>query len=120
MVRRHSWKRSLSLTVQQLVDEHEVVLDVLLGDLPEVGLHDVAHLEQELEHHGGVHVLLGDGGQPDVGALDVEEGRARDVRHRGADLGGEGRGGEVWQVVGKRWKSYRFSLYKVCPEKAVY
>ena len=53
-------------TVKQLVDEHEVVLDVLLADLAEVGRHDVAHLVQELKHHGGVDVLLGDGRQPDV------------------------------------------------------
>ena len=72
--------------VQQLVDEHKVVLHVLLGDLAEVGLHDVAHLEQELKDHGGVHVLLGDGRQPDVGALDVEEGGAGDVGHGRADL----------------------------------
>ena len=57
------------LTVEQLVDEHEVVLDVLLGDLAEVALHHLDHLEQELEHHGGVHVLLRHRRQPDVRAL---------------------------------------------------
>ena len=73
-------------TVEQLVDEDEVVLDVLLADLAEVGLHDVAHLDEELEHHGGVNVLLGDGCEPDVGTADVEEGGARDVGDGGADL----------------------------------
>ena len=54
--------------------------------LAEVALHDLDHLQEELEHHGGVDVLLGDGRQPDVGALDVEEGGARDVGDRRADL----------------------------------
>ena len=72
--------------VEELVDEDEVVLHVLLADLSKVGGHDVAHLEQELEDHGGVDILLGDGGEPDVGALDVEEGGARDVGDGGADL----------------------------------
>ena len=73
-------------TVQQLVDQDEVVLDVLLADLAEVGGHHVAHLVEELEHHGGVDVLLGDGRQPDVGALDVEEAGAGDVGDGGAHL----------------------------------
>lgn len=73
-------------TIEQLVDEHKVVLDVLLADLAKVGRHDVAHLVQELEHHGGVDILLGDGRQPDVGALDVEEAGAGDVGDRGAHL----------------------------------
>lgn len=78
--------RVSSPTIEQLVDEHKVVLDVLLADLAKVGRHDVAHLVQELEHHGGVDILLGDGRQPDVGALDVEEAGAGDVGDRGADL----------------------------------
>lgn len=73
-------------TVQQLVDEHKVVLDVLLADFAEVGGHDVAHLVEELEDHGGVDVLLGDGRQPDVGAFDMEEAGAGDVGHRGSHL----------------------------------
>lgn len=73
-------------TVQQLVDEHKVVLDVLLADFAKVGRHDVAHLVEELEHHGGVDVLLGDRRQPDVGTLDMEEAGAGDVGHRGAHL----------------------------------
>lgn len=75
-----------SPTVQQLVDQHKVVLDVLLADFAKVGRHDVAHLVQELKYHGGVDILLGDGRQPDVGALDVEEAGAGDVGHRGSHL----------------------------------
>lgn len=75
-----------SPTVQQLVDEHKVVLDVLLADFAKVGGHDVTHLVKELEHHGGVDVLLGDGRQPDIGALDMEEAGAGDVGHRGSHL----------------------------------
>ena len=50
---------------QELVDQHEVVLHVLLRDLAEVGLHHVAHLQQELEHHRRVHVLLRHRSQPE-------------------------------------------------------
>lgn len=67
------------ITIQELVNEDEVVLDVFLADLAEVGRHHVTHLVEELEHHGGVDVLLGDGSQPDVGALHVEEAGACDV-----------------------------------------
>ena len=49
-------------------------------------LHNVAHLEQELEDHRGVDVLLGDRREPDVGSLDVEEGGSRDVGDGRADL----------------------------------
>lgn len=76
----------LSPTVQELVDEHKVVLDVLLADLAKVGRHDVTHLIEELEHHGGVDILLGDSRQPDVGALDMKEAGAGDVGHRGSNL----------------------------------
>lgn len=72
--------------VQQLVDEHEVVLDILLVDLAEVRLHHLREPDEELEHHGAVDVLLGDRGQPDVGSADVEERRARDVGDGRADL----------------------------------
>lgn len=75
-----------SPTIQQLVDEHKVVLDVLLADLAKVGCHDVTHFVEELEHHGGVDILLGDGRQPDVGALDMEEAGAGDVGDRGPNL----------------------------------
>lgn len=74
------------ITIQKLVDEDKVVLDVLLADLAEVGRHHIAHLVEELEHHGGVDILLGDGSQPDVGALDVEEAGACDVGDGRADL----------------------------------
>lgn len=73
-------------TIEQLVDEHKVVLDVLLADLAKVGCHDVAHLVKELEHHGGVDILLCDRRQPDVGALDMEEAGAGNISHRGPDL----------------------------------
>lgn len=73
-------------TIQQLVDEHKVVLDVLLADLAEIGRHDVAHLVKELEHHGGVDILLGDRRQPDVGTLDMEEAGTGDVGYGGSNL----------------------------------
>ena len=73
-------------TVQQLIDEHKVVLDVLLRDLAEVGLHDTDDLEEELKHHGCIDILLCDGREPDVGSFDVEETRACNVCDRRAHL----------------------------------
>lgn len=55
--------------IQQLVDEHEVILDVLLRDLAEVGLHHLDDLQKELKHHRGVHILLGHSRQPNVCSL---------------------------------------------------
>jgi len=72
--------------VEQLVDEHKVVLDVLLVDLAEVRLHDLREPYEKLEYHGTVDVLLSDGGQPNVGPADVKERSARDVGDRRADL----------------------------------
>lgn len=47
-------------TVQQLVDQHEVVLDVLFGNLSEVRLHDIDDFQQKLENHGSIYILLRD------------------------------------------------------------
>ena len=68
--------------IQDLVDEYKVILDILLADLPEVILHDIDHLQEELEDHGGVDILLGDGSEPEVGSLDVKVRCSRNVRHR--------------------------------------
>lgn len=72
--------------VQQLVDEHKVVLHVLFADLAEVALHHLADLPEKLEHHRCVHILLGDRGDPDVRLLDVKERGTRNVGHRRSDL----------------------------------
>jgi len=77
---------NIALTVQQLVDENKVVLDILLADLAEVRLHHVAHLNEELKHHRRVHVLLRDGREPDIGATNVKERRACNVCDRGTHL----------------------------------
>lgn len=74
------------LTVQQLVYEHEIVLDVLLADLAKVSSHYITHLVEEFEDHGGIDILLGDCCQPDVGPLNVEEAGASDVCDRAAHL----------------------------------
>ena len=47
---------------------------------------EYSHLQQELEHHSSINILLGDGGYPDVGPADVEEAGAGDVADRGAHL----------------------------------
>lgn len=59
------------LTIKQLVDQHEIVLDILLGYLAKIALHHVDDLQQELKHHRCVHILLCDGGKPDVCTLEV-------------------------------------------------
>ena len=61
--------------IQNLVDEDKVVLDVLLTNFAEVVLHHLDHFKEELKDHGGVDILLGDGRQPQVGPLDVEDAR---------------------------------------------
>jgi hypothetical protein len=61
-------------TIEQLVDKNKVVLDVLLRDLSKVRLHNIDDLKHELENHGGVDILLGDGGHPDIGSLQSEIG----------------------------------------------
>ncbi len=75
-----------SPTIQQLVDEHKVVLDILLADLAKISRHDVTHLVEELEHHGSIDILLGDCCQPDIGAFDMEEAGAGDVGHGRSNL----------------------------------
>lgn len=72
----------LILTIQQLVDEHEVVLYVLFADLSKIGSHHITHLVEELEDHGSVDILLSNSSQPDVGALDMEETGAGNVGDR--------------------------------------
>lgn len=74
------------VTIQQLLEEDNVVLDVFLADLANVGGHDITHLVEELKHHAGIDLLLGDGSQPDVGAFDVEEAGPGDVGDWRADL----------------------------------
>ena len=74
-------KARAELTIQKLIDEDKVVLDILLAYFAKVGLHDFTHFKQELKHHFGVDILLSDRGQPDVGSLDVEERGAGNVGH---------------------------------------
>lgn len=74
------WRKEI--TIEELIDQHEVIFNIFLGNLSEVALHDFHHFEQELEDHGGVDILLGNGRQPDVGPLDVHEAGAGDVGHR--------------------------------------
>lgn len=73
-------------TIEQLVDEHEVVLHILLVHLAEIGLHGVREPVEELEHHRRVDVVPSHSAYPDVSALYVEEGRPCHVRNRAADL----------------------------------
>ena len=72
--------------VQQLVNQHKIVFHVLLADLAEVALHDLADLPEKLEYHRRIHVLLRHRGDPNVRLLDVKERGARNVGHRRPDL----------------------------------
>ena len=66
-------------TVEQFVDEHKVVLDVVLRHFAEVRLHDRDHLSEEFKDESRVHVLFGRHRQPDVRPFDVKETRPSDV-----------------------------------------
>jgi hypothetical protein len=59
--------------IQKLINEDKVVFNIFLADLSKVVLEDLNHLQEELKDHAGVDILLGDGCQPQVGPLDVEE-----------------------------------------------
>jgi hypothetical protein len=59
----------MNLTIQQLVNQHEVILDVFFGNLAEVRLHDINDFQQELKNHGSVNILLRYGCKPDVCSL---------------------------------------------------
>jgi hypothetical protein len=68
-------------TVQELVDEDEVLADVLLVELAaKVGPEDEDELVEEGEDEGAVDVLLGGGEQVDVAASHVEQRGAADAR----------------------------------------
>ena len=86
MLRCHLRVAKIEELVEQLVDEDKVILDIFLANFSKVVLHNLYNLQKELKHHGGVDILLGDGGQPQVGPLDVEVGGPGDVGHRGPDL----------------------------------
>lgn len=79
-------KTSFLPTVQQLIDEDEIVFDVLFGNFAKVGLHNVDDFEQELKDHSGVDILFCHRGEPYVGSLYVEERSSGYVGYRRANL----------------------------------
>lgn len=74
-------------TVEQLVDEHEVVLNGLLVELAKVAPPQLDEAVEELEDQGGIGVALGDGDEVDVLVLDVAEGGAAEGEDGRPDLG---------------------------------
>ena len=62
----------LSSTIKKLVDQHEVVFDIFLGNFAEVWLHHLYHLKQKFEHHRSINILLRHGCQPNVRPLKLE------------------------------------------------
>jgi hypothetical protein len=59
--------------IQEFVNENEIVFNVFFGYLSEIALHYFTHLKEKLEDHRSVYVLFGDGSQPYVASLYVEE-----------------------------------------------
>mmetsp|Transcript_6541 Transcript_6541/g.12955 ORF Transcript_6541/g.12955 Transcript_6541/m.12955 type:complete len:393 (-) Transcript_6541:127-1305(-) len=59
--------------IQELVDDHEVVLDTFLFKLVEVLSHDFHHKVQEVENHHDIRVLVGDSHDVKRVMLDVAE-----------------------------------------------
>lgn len=74
-------------TIQQLIDEHKVVLDGLLVKLAKVPLSQLDQPVEELKDQRGIGVALGDGHQVDVFVLDMAKGRASERQDGRPDLG---------------------------------
>lgn len=74
-------------TIQQLVDQHEVVLDGLLVKLAKVPLSQLDQPVEELKDQRGIGVALGDGHQVDVFVLDMAKGRASERQDGRPHLG---------------------------------
>lgn len=74
------YRQPSSLTIQQLIDKHKIILDIFFRQLAKVRLHHIHNFEQELKHHRSIDVLPGHGSYPHIAALGVEEACPGDVR----------------------------------------
>lgn len=73
-------------TIEQLVNQYEVVLNGFFVEFPEVALAQHNQPVEELEDQGGIGIALGHGYQVDVLVLDMAEGRRAQGQDRRADL----------------------------------
>lgn len=80
-------KRLEGFTIQQLVDQHKVVLDGLLVKLAKVPLSQLNQPVEELKDQRGIGVALGDGNEVNVFVLDMAESCASQRQDGRSDLG---------------------------------
>lgn len=57
------------LTIQQFINEHKIVFDILLGYFSKIWMHHIDDFEKKFKHHGCINILLGDCRQPDISSL---------------------------------------------------
>jgi hypothetical protein len=74
-------------TIQQLIDEHKVVLHGLFVKLAKVPLSELDQPVEELKDQRSIGVALGDGHQVNVFVLDMAKGRASERQDRRPHLG---------------------------------
>lgn len=74
-------------TIQELVNQDEIVLDGLLVELAKVATAELDQAIKELEDERSVRVALGDGDNVDVLVLDMAERGAAEGEDGRADLG---------------------------------
>ncbi len=74
-------------TVEQLVNQHKIVLDGLLVKLPEVAASQLDQSVEELKDKGSIGVTLGDCHQVNVLVLDMAEGGAAEGEDGRSHLG---------------------------------
>lgn len=74
-------------TIQELIDQHEIVLYGLFVKLPKVTPPQPHQPVEELEHQRCIGIALGHRHQVDVLVLDMAEGRRTEGEDWRADLG---------------------------------
>ena len=79
-------RRDAQLTVQELIDQYEVVLDGLLIELGEIAPAQTNEPVQELEDQRCIDIVPRNRYQVDILMLDVAEGGGAKGKYGGADL----------------------------------
>lgn len=72
-----------SYLIEELVDQYELLSNVILIEIAEVGLAEIHELEEELNNHRCIHVAFGCREDDDIFVADVDEGCTVDVNDRG-------------------------------------
>jgi hypothetical protein len=62
-------KFGCNLTIQQLIDENKIVLDVFLRYLSKIRLHDIDDFQQKLKNHSSINILFCHSCQPNIRSL---------------------------------------------------